>query len=42
MASLRPLGELGWQGKFKFDSADVTELREQLRAEGGIKGSTSL
>ena len=33
-----PLGDLGWQGKYKHDSPEVVALREQLRAEAGIKG----
>ena len=33
-----PLGDLGWRGRYKHDAPEVVELREQLIAEGGIKG----
>jgi hypothetical protein len=33
-----PLGTLGWQGRFKHDSAEVVALREQLQQQAGIKG----
>jgi hypothetical protein len=36
--SSRPLGELGWRGKFQPDSPEVVTLRERLLHEGGIKG----
>ena len=32
------LGELGWQGKFKYDSPDVVALRAQLDKDAGIPG----
>ena len=35
---LPPLGELGWRGKYKHDSPEVVELREELKAHAGIKG----
>jgi hypothetical protein len=33
-----PLGELGWRGEVKADSAEVVALRETLVAEAGIQG----
>eukprot|EP01043_Picozoa_sp_COSAG02_P016086 COSAG02_NODE_701_length_18335_cov_18.672955_8_plen_321_part_00 len=33
-----PLGELGWRGKFRSDSAEVQTLRTELADRGGIAG----
>jgi hypothetical protein len=33
-----PLGDLGWQGRFSYDSREVAELRQQLQEQGGIPG----
>ena len=41
MASLPwrgPLGELGWKGRFKYDSKEVVALRAQLQEKAGIRG----